>query len=71
VFCRKLPNIFRDFHGTEMRPTHGTEMSGFRALLWKRLIVKFSGRYRVKGQIKLVFPSKLKSRFGEGVGAVR
>jgi hypothetical protein len=46
-------------------------MSGFRALLWKRLIVKFSGRYRVKGQIKLVFPSKLKSRFGEGVGAVR
>lgn len=49
------------------RTLNKSELSSL--LLGQRLVVKFSGRYRVKGQIELVFPSELESGFGKGVVA--
>ena len=63
LFCRILPHVLRYFHAAKVRAAHGAEVRGLRSFLRQRLVVKFSGRHRVKGQVELVFPSELESGF--------
>ena len=70
LLCCIFPHVFRYLHAAKMWPAHGAEMSRLRSLLRQCLIMEFSGRHRVKGQVKLVFPSELESGFRERVVAV-
>ena len=53
-----------------MRAAHGTEVRGLRAFLRQSFIMEFSGRHRIKREVKLVFPPEFKPRFGEGIVAI-
>jgi len=45
---RIITHILRDFHRTEMRPTHGAEMRDFHGLFRQSFIMERSCRIRVK-----------------------
>ena len=70
LLCCIFPHVFRDLHAAKVRPAHGAEVRGLRAVLRQGFIMEFSGRHRIKRQVKLVFPPELESGFGNGVVAV-
>src|SRR5436853_4303256 len=53
-----------------MRTAHTAEVRRFRSLLRESLIMKFTSSFGIQSQIKLVLPSKLETRFADGVVAV-
>src|ERR1700733_3486183 len=61
------PQILGNFHRTEFRPAHGTEMRHLMRLFWQRLVMEGSSRIRIEGQVELVLPSKFEPRAADCV----
>src|SRR5690606_39023841 len=51
-----VADILCDFHRTEFRSAHRTEMRNFRGLLRQRFIVETARGIRVEAEIELIFP---------------
>jgi hypothetical protein len=59
MFSGVFSNVVSNFHGTEMRPAHGAEVRGLRALLWQGFVVELAHGFGIEREIELIFPSKL------------
>lgn len=66
VFC-KLPDVFRDFHGAEVRAAHGAEVGVFRSFLREGFVVKLPRGDWIQAKVELVSPAKLEPGFAQGI----
>src|SRR6266566_653215 len=64
-FCRVSSNVFGYPHAAEMRATHTTKMSRFRAFGGKCFVVELAGGFGIECEIELIFPSELEASFAD------
>src|SRR6266487_4221469 len=70
LFCGVSSNVFGYPHAAEMRATHTTKMSRFRAFGGKSFVMELAGGFRIECEIELIFPSELEASFADRVVAV-
>src|SRR5437879_11310335 len=67
LLCRILAHVLSNFHGTEVRAAHGTEVCGLGAFLRQGFVVELARGFGIERQVKLIFPSELEARFRDRI----
>src|SRR3989304_223833 len=63
LFCRTFPHVLSNLHATEVRAAHTAKSGEFGMHAGQRLVVVFSGEFRIERQVELVLPAEFEPGF--------